>query len=650
MRKTADHRWVHSLCAHLVPETAITFTASDPHDLVDTCTLQSDRAKLRCVLCRGDPKIDLGYPIQCGSKACHVAFHPMCARSVGWTVQYSTRKAYCGKHTPESAEVDILTESEDTAPADTKLRLNLNTSTSNGSLSPTKSKYPSVQIGDNCPLHVARSGQKLRIPTFAPKVLILHISKNLELNERESLRFMIVQKIAKYWAMKRENRRGTPLLKSLQLEPGWSQTAEMARDAFEREWNDKMNLIRSLRALKSKVDLARRREACKLSSFESSVEIFEILSSPFTMILTKLIHKLQNDVDRPGYFAHPVPCDLFPDYPLMIQYPMDFSTILKNLKADLNRGCFDEMNYPTLAHFYADMKLIWENSRAYNTRTSVFYQAADRLENYAKALLCQIQSKFNEFEIGGPFDILNFRSDAVNLEKAEFVVEKEVEPTPARFPKTLLTPIGGLSVSDSQSKVQSVSVSSVNSARLKRRGRPPKRRENEIVLGGSIDSIASSEDGKLVENVSGNVKIKVEKMGRNGKIGRKRGRPPKLNKQEQLDGVDDVEVFEAGAVVDQRNEMSDLFWVPLRNGNWCSGERFTSTDPAKRAKRTNSADAVTVRLFDAFRSVLTVERQEDLKPLTDDFEKDLEGLKFEGVVSRKHLAAAHRAALHTLTK
>ena len=70
------------------------------------------------------------------------------------------------------------------------------------------------------------------------------------------------------------------------------------------------------------------------------------------------------------------------------------------------------MNYPTLLHFYADLKLIWENSRTYNTRTSVFYQAADRLENYSKALLSQIKRKFDEFGISGPFDILTFDSES----------------------------------------------------------------------------------------------------------------------------------------------------------------------------------------------------------------------------------------------
>ena len=616
LRKTTDHRWVHSLCALLVPETAITFSPSDPHDLVDPCSLQSDRAKLRCVLCRGDPKIDLGYPVQCSSKMCPVAFHPMCARSAGWTVQYSNQKAFCGKHTPEIND-DQGTDLTVDEPK-IKLRLNLSSSASAMSLSPTKSKFPTVLIGDNCPLHVARSGEKLRIPTFAPKVLIEHVADELDLAEGTKLRFKMVQKIAKYWTLKREARRGTPLLKSLQLEPGWSQADEMSREAFEREWTDKMALIRSLRALKSKVDLVRQRESCKFRSLESSVEIFEILSSPFTKILANLILKLQADVDQPGYFAHPVPCDLFPDYPLMISYPMDLSTIMKNLSADLQKSSPGEMNYPTLAHFYADLKLIWENSRTYNTRTSVFYQAADRLENYSNGLLKQIKRKFSEFGVGGPFDILNFAGLSCPGDEMGLFEDVELpEPTPARFPKTFSTPIENVSQAPSKQ------------ASLKRRGRPPKRRDT---TSGSIESIASSEDGLLTAIPKS--EIRSENGHRSWKTGKKRGRPPKHNNEAEV---------ETGNAV-QFNEPENLFWAQLRHGNWCPAELFTLS---KRARRSHSADSVTVRLFDGPRSVLNVE-QADLKPLTADFEKDLETLQWEGMVSRKFLAGAHRLALSTL--
>lgn len=655
LRKTTDHRWVHSLCAHLVPETTITFAPSDPYDLVDVCTLQSDRAKLKCVLCRSDPKISSsnnGYPIQCSSKMCHVAFHPMCARAAGWSVDYTNQRCFCCKHFPEESGGTTCASEEEP-----KLKLRLTLSSNSGgslALSPTKSKYPNVFIGESCPLHVTRGAEKLRIPVFAPKILIDHICENGSnfsgSDIPEAFRRRIVTKIAKYWQLKRESRRGTPLLKSLQLDAGWSQTDSMSEVAFEKEWNDKMSLIKSLKILKRKVNLLRRRELTKLESLQSSIEIFDILSSPFSKILINFILKLQKEVDTPGYFAYPVPCDLFPDYPLIVKYPMDFSTMLKNLRSDLQEDSINgQLFYPDLKHFYADLKLIWENSRLYNTRTSVFYQAADRLEVYSKALLKEILEKFRIFGIEGPFEIL--RTDGDVLEKETSVLfnfeneEGLPEPTPARFPKSNITSI----LSNSEDSVNS----------MKRRGRPPKRRD------GVINSFGSNEEGEGV------ALIKVKKTGED-KVPKKRGRPPKkVSKivedepvepeqeryQEQgsaNDQQDDDFVFDdyldspSPKKIKKEKEKDEinLVWVPLKTGNWCPGEIIKS-DTDERRPRRNFTDDVNVKLFDPVGTCMQVPR-DSLKPLTKDFEKDIAGLEIEGIVSRKYLAAAHRTALEQL--
>jgi hypothetical protein len=642
LRKTNDHRWVHSLCAHLVPETSITFAPSDPYDLVDVCTLQSDRAKLRCVLCRGDPKSESfgnGYPVQCSSKLCHVAFHPMCARAAGWSVDYSNQKYFCCRHTPETSEHVEVVETEEP-----KIKLRLNLSSSGGGLSPTKTKFPSIEIGESCPLHVTRGGEKLRIPTFAPKVLISHISQNEKVFKSsdipEPLRYKIVQKISKYWALKRESRRGTPLLKSLQLEPSWSQTDAMSEEAFSQEWTDKMNLIVSLRDLKAKISLLRMREIVKLKSFEASVEIFEILSSPFSKILEKLVNKLQCEVDRPGYFAYPVPCDLFPDYPMIVQYPMDFSTISKNLKSDLSGECRrEELFYPSLLHFYSDLKLIWENSRIYNTKTSVFYQAADRLEIVSKSLLNEIWVKFKSFGIEGPFDVLKLKISGANSGRSLTVDFDEIEielpeSTPARFPKSSVTLITDMSENHRTS--------------LKRRGRPPKKRDG---LNGSIDSIASSEDGQLKHEATREISREA-KSNRPSKIPKKRGRPPKLNVEKEREKEEIIEEpedqLEEGEM--RENSLENLFWIRMKNGNWCPGELFSPEEPiANRPNRGKTEETVSVRLFDAFKSVLSVTKS-DLKPLTEDFEGDLAALEIEGILSKKWLSSAHRSAISTIRK
>ena len=542
LRKTSDHRWVHSLCAHMIPETALTFVPSDPYDLVDVCTLQVDRSKLKCVLCRGDEKLEEfgnGYPLQCSSKLCHVAFHGMCARAAGWCVDYQGQKAYCNKHAPSEAPTDSMAPSSaSTEPLELKIKLRLNFNGPIGPtvvpLSPTKSKFPRVRIGNNVPLHVSRIGEKLRLNTFAPQVLIDHIAKNSKIFSEDNFNLKVSQRIvaliAKYWTLKRESRLGTPLLKSLQLEPNWSQKEEMSLEAFEREWLDKKNLILSLKELKKKLKILNAREDAKLKSFEASREIFEIMANPFGKILTKFIINLQEQIDSPGYFAYPVPCDLFPDYPSIIKYPMDFSTILANLQSDEQQQK-QEFFYPTLAHFYADLKLIWENSRVYNAKTSVFYQAADRLEAYAKELLPGIAKKLAGYGIKGPFDILNLNCDNDNDNDNVYDVydcpahnfynnllnsDWLPESTPARFPKVFASSGNSNSIIEGiyneNSATENTNTNSIDQRSLKRRGRPPKKRIDSSSTNSSIESISS---------ISG-----VSKVPRGFKT---RGRPRKMH-------------------------------------------------------------------------------------------------------------------------
>jgi bromodomain-containing factor 1 len=63
-------------------------------------------------------------------------------------------------------------------------------------------------------------------------------------------------------------------------------------------------------------------------------------------------------------FRHPVDYISLglPDYPDIIKYPMDLSTVKKNLKAG---------EYETLQDFIMDVQLIWDNCRLYNPIESV---------------------------------------------------------------------------------------------------------------------------------------------------------------------------------------------------------------------------------------------------------------------------------------
>ena len=226
LRPTSDHRWVHLLCAHLIPETADTFSPADPENLVDVFTINPERFKLKCVLCRVDYGNGGGAPVQCASKCCSVPMHALCARKAGWPVSFSDQKVLCGRHQDQASQQtnneEPETNNEDPGTKQLKIRLPLQGE--GGASSPTCSsgKFPLISIDPVPPLHVPRSTtaahHKFRMKCIAPAVLIDRIVGGIELPGDLNQKKFIVEKIAKYWSLKREARRGTPLLKSLQLE------------------------------------------------------------------------------------------------------------------------------------------------------------------------------------------------------------------------------------------------------------------------------------------------------------------------------------------------------------------------------------------------------------------------------------------------
>jgi len=63
------------------------------------------------------------------------------------------------------------------------------------------------------------------------------------------------------------------------------------------------------------------------------------------------------------------------DYLMVIQKPMDLSTVKKNLK---------KSKYSTASEVLADIQLIWDNCKSYNVEGSNIYQIAQYMENLSK--------------------------------------------------------------------------------------------------------------------------------------------------------------------------------------------------------------------------------------------------------------------------
>ena len=115
MKKTTDRRWAHLMCAMWIPETCLVdVKRMEPVDRIQAIT--KERWKLTCSIC----KVSYGACIQCPVHSCRTAFHPLCARSAGLSMEVIEDKqkkgvennlrllAYCQKHKqPTSRTCDV---------------------------------------------------------------------------------------------------------------------------------------------------------------------------------------------------------------------------------------------------------------------------------------------------------------------------------------------------------------------------------------------------------------------------------------------------------------------------------------------------------------------------------------------------------------
>lgn len=65
------------------------------------------------------------------------------------------------------------------------------------------------------------------------------------------------------------------------------------------------------------------------------------------------------------------------DYPKIVKKPMDLRTIRENVKQNA---------YPSFDAFYSELRLVWQNCKAYNIAESEIYRMAEDLERTAKKM------------------------------------------------------------------------------------------------------------------------------------------------------------------------------------------------------------------------------------------------------------------------
>ncbi|KAG9291594.1 hypothetical protein G9A89_022013 [Geosiphon pyriformis] len=201
----------------------------------------------------------------------------------------------------------------------------------------------------------------------------------------------LVASVCKYWSLKRESRRGAPLLKRLHLEP-WTASAS-AHKQTEAEKAIRFELLRALRKdmekLRMLADQVQRREKAKLRKTRTQKSYLELVLFPTAEILREALGEIQ-ELDKQEIFAKPVSLDEAPDYLDHIKNPMDFSTIRKKI---------DGYQYETISEFKADLNLTFTNAMFYNTSNTIYFRTARRIQSQSEEIVMKAEEKFSQIRM-----------------------------------------------------------------------------------------------------------------------------------------------------------------------------------------------------------------------------------------------------------
>lgn len=204
-KQTDNGLWSHVLCALWIPE--LWFASAGHMEPVEGFdVIPKGRWKLNCYIC----KQKMGACIQCANKNCFTAFHPTCARRAGLFMEMkkgvqgavldkSSMHSYCHRHSPQgyNEQVDIKSGIE-------KTRLYYSTSNQNQSTNVLKISKEKKSVN--------KKWKTSRGTPIPPNYFITVISvflKKLKIQDEEN----VAQQLTKYWCMKREMKRGAPLVR-----------------------------------------------------------------------------------------------------------------------------------------------------------------------------------------------------------------------------------------------------------------------------------------------------------------------------------------------------------------------------------------------------------------------------------------------------
>eukprot|EP00842_Homolaphlyctis_polyrhiza_P005489 jgi/Hompol1/5941/HPOL_004751-RA len=242
------------------------------------------------------------------------------------TVSYASsaqrkRKAQFEASDDERSEAAFITSK-----SRPKQTIQINSNQPRAAASASSSSLQNSVPGYSSPPNVSRP----IISMSAPVIPMYVFSRVLESVEAQlpKKKPEIAIKVARYWALKRENRRGAALLKRLHLEP-WTAMATANKEDEEnkiRKYELLGQLRRDLERVRMLTDLVRKREKEKERICLLQQQYIMMLLNPIAKPLRAALDQLKAK-DRYKIFAEPVSIIDVPDYLNYISHPMDFATM-----------------------------------------------------------------------------------------------------------------------------------------------------------------------------------------------------------------------------------------------------------------------------------------------------------------------------------
>ncbi|KAF9512649.1 hypothetical protein BS47DRAFT_1330128 [Hydnum rufescens UP504] len=367
-KQTTEAKWAHLLCAIWVPEITVgNQVFMEPIDNVRK--IPKNRWKLACSLCPNR----MGACIQCDNRSCFTAFHVTCARKHNMLMPMKTLpdpdhhdvpapepplRAFCEKHLPHDMKTSAVTQ----PPEDPETTTPPPTPKSNKSARAYAKTY--------------RLGPPL-VPAIVVSRLVDYISR---ISMRKKPVFLLA--VCKYWSLKREARRGAPLLKRLHLEP-WTASSISKQQTDEAKQSRLQYLIRirsDVEKVRMLAELARKREKEKTRQSHIIFSIVDNTLFPHDAPLRSAFEQVSS-LDRSHLFEHPVSRAQAPDYDTIVKNPMNWSRIKEKL--DLHA-------YGTVEEFKTDILLVLDNSTLYNKPEHGYHKLAARIKVSSAPILAKL--------------------------------------------------------------------------------------------------------------------------------------------------------------------------------------------------------------------------------------------------------------------